>query len=502
LSADSESERIDDQSLFRWFLRRAAEDPANRDSIVTDGFHECRLPEIPRHLGSIQAWLRRGGVSSGECVALELNNSVRGALSILALFDGAFSFTVLPTPGRGARAVSAAVEHPAFVRWIVTVAMEKPDNPLAETPPERYLSLRSNPAFDRAAIAPPDGDPRLFFRTSGSMGASKLVMYRYRSFFQNVLDVYKLRSLDASYRIALPIPIFHRYGLSGGLLVSVASGASIDLHDRSNVLRFLEREAEFEPNVALVVPTICETLVRTRRSRRPYRYLITGGDSIAESTFARSEELHGPMLSQYGSTEYGAIASCSLDMPYEQRLSSVGRIVEGVETRIVPIEGAEADDRGELQVRRRYKFEGHVDMRGRPVTLPGTYDGDWYRTGDLAVFGSGETLRLFGRCDLSVNRNGVLLPLREVESRLMELDGIVDAAVALGPDTARGRALVAFCTVAPGTDPDVAKLRSGFAAQAPAFSVPDEIRILAELPKLENGKIDRNTLARLASAPE
>lgn len=499
MSLDSESAQIPDRALFQWLIGRAANDPANRDSVVTDGVHEARLPDLPRYVETLRSWLVRHGVSARECLAIELDNSVRAALVLLALFDGGYSFTPLPVPGRGARAADASVEHPAFVRWVVTVAADGPAKTLAATMPEDYLAVRANPAFDPAATAPPSDDPRLFFRTSGSMGASKLVMYRYRPFFRNMLDIYSLRQLNSSDRVALPIPIYHRYGLSGGLLVSIASGASVDIQDRSNVLVFLEREAEFEPNVALVVPTLCETLVRTRRKPRRYRYLVTGGDTISESALARSEQMHGPTLSQYGSTEYGMIAACTLDMPSELRARTVGRIVEGVQTRLVPLEGADADGRGELQLERADKFEGHVDMRGQPLRLPDTFDGDWYRTGDLAAYGPEGTLMLFGRCDLSVNRNGVLMPLADVENGLRELAGVNEAAVALGSETTRGRALVAFCTVALGAELDGTAIKTQYGKHAPAFSVPDEVRIVAELPKLENGKLDRKTLSGLAS---
>jgi acyl-coenzyme A synthetase/AMP-(fatty) acid ligase len=156
-------------------------------------------------------------------------------------------------------------------------------------------------------------------------------------------------------------------------------------------------------------------------------------------------------------------------------------------------------DRGELQIQSEFGFEGYVDLDGRELIPPRAFDGDWYRTGDLAASGADGTLAVLGRCDLSVNRQGVLLPLAEVESRMRALASVDEVAVAPGPENIRGRSLVAFCVISQGCQTTAAALRANYARIAPAFSVPEVVRIVSELPKLANGKVDRQALARWAS---
>ena len=130
---------------------------------------------------------------------------------------------------------------------------------------------------------------------------------------------------------------------------------------------------------------------------------------------------------------------------------------------------------------------------------PNAFDGDWYRTGDLATQAEDGNLAVLGRCDLSVNRNGVLLPLADVESRMRELAGVEEVAVvAGGAANLRGSTLTAFCVVGSECDASGAQLRTRFAATAPAFAVPEIVRVVASLPKLPSGKIDRVALANLA----
>jgi acyl-coenzyme A synthetase/AMP-(fatty) acid ligase len=196
----------------------------------------------------------------------------------------------------------------------------------------------------------------------------------------------------------------------------------------------------------------------------------------------------------------GVISSAEPDMPFELRCDTVGRPIAGVEARIVPLTTAPDDGQGELQLRHDWGFDGYVDLDGRPLLVPHSFDGDWYRTGDLAKPGPEGTLMVLGRCDLSVNRQGVLVPLAEVESRMRELPGVEEVAIAPGPENIRGRAIVAFCVLASGVQTSGEALRADFAKNAPPFSVPELVLILSELPKLQSGKVDRQALARLANA--
>ncbi len=482
---------------FRSLIRSAALRPENRDSVLVDGHYQFTYPEVLQHIQEIQAFLRASGVQAADCITVELNNSVPGALAVLALLDAGNSLMTLPTPGRGARTVGHDVAHVGFCRWILSVSAVRPTADSPAVRPTALLSVRPNEQFSSNAIAPPEDDPCIFARTSGSLAAPKLVRYRQGMVLADVLEALRVRQFDASSRLALPTPIFHSFGLRCGLLAGFFGGASIDFQERSNLLQFFDREREFEPNIAYATPSLCEMLVRARRTPRPYRYIVTGGDRISESTFKRAEDLHGPLVSQYGTTEMGVIATGRVEMPFELRCSTVGTLFPGVEARIIAMEGT---DQGALQVRAPRAFEGYVDLDGYPVQRPGAIEDGWYNTGDLAQHGPEGTLKVLGRCDLSVNRNGLLLPFADVENRLRELTGVEEAAVAAGPANVRGRSLVAFCVLRRGTEVSPSVLRATYAGSAPAFSVPDVVHIVTELPKLPNGKIDRRALAALADA--
>lgn len=500
MSVLSSSVPVPPRLLFNAMIRDTAARTQNRSAVLADSYHNCPYPELPRYLDGIRAFLRKAGVRPQECVTVELNNSVRSALILLALLDGGYSTVLMPIPGQGARVAGDEANYARFSRSVLTVNAHKPGAPLESTSPADFLSVRRNDAFDPRAALRVDAGPWFFYRTSGSLGASKLVMYSYKQLYLNMLKTAALREFDASHRVALPVPIYHGYGVQSGLLATLHGGASVDFQERSNVLLFLEREADFDPNVAFVTPSFCDMLVRARRSPRRYLYVFTGGDRLSEATFRRSEELHGPMLNGYGSSEFGMLTATDLGMSYELRSRTVGRPLPGIEVRLVPIEGDATPGQGELCVRTHFGFDGYVDLDGRPTGRARSADDGWWRTGDLAQEGPEGTLIVLGRCDISVNRQGVLLPLGEVESRLRALAGVQEAAAAPGPETPRGRAIVAFCVLADGSETDGGTLRSSYAQGVPAFAVPDVVRVVEALPKLGTGKLDRRALARMANS--
>jgi acyl-coenzyme A synthetase/AMP-(fatty) acid ligase len=484
---------------FRSLIRGSAANPVHASSVLADVSHECTYGEIPGYLEAIQQYLSNSGVRAGDCITLELPNSVCAALTVLAVLDASYSVMLMPPRGMSARAGAHDLATPRFSRWLVSVGAGGPAHANLASPGS-FIQIRPNECYDSAASGPAEGSPRLFAKTSGSLGIPKLSVHHFARKLSNILAVLERLRLEPSHRIALPTPIFHAYGLGVGFLPGFLAGASIDFQERANLLRFLEREQDFDPNVAFVTPTFCETLLRARKSARRYRFMVTGGDRTSDSTRARSEAMHGPLINAYGNTEMGLVSAAELSMAPALRSGTVGRPLPKVTFRIVEsaVAGTGSEMVGELQIRSEYGFDGYVDLDGNCLHRPDVFDGDWFRTGDLASAGPEGTFRVLGRCDLSMNRNGVLLPFADVEARLRELGDVEEAAVAAGQEDIRGRTLVAFCVMARGSNLSEQELRGQHAKRVPAFAVPDAVRIVDALPKLPNGKLDRRSLAGMA----
>ncbi|MET9210698.1 MULTISPECIES: amino acid adenylation domain-containing protein [unclassified Nocardia] len=114
-----------------------------------------------------------------------------------------------------------------------------------------------------------------------------------------------------------------------------------------------------------------------------------------------------------------------------------------------------------------------------------------YRTGDLVARDRTGSLNYLGRTDFQVKIRGFRVEPGEVESVLLGLPGIAQAAVLARTDAHFGDRLVAYVV---GADIDAAQLKSALRDKLPAYLVPEAFVVLDTLPRTVNGKLDRAAL--------
>jgi len=117
-----------------------------------------------------------------------------------------------------------------------------------------------------------------------------------------------------------------------------------------------------------------------------------------------------------------------------------------------------------------------------------------YRTGDLARWKAEGSLEFLGRIDHQVKIRGYRIEMGEIESGLMQQDGI-DQAVVVVHGSAADQRLVAYVVAQDGaTELNIGALRENLRKKVPGYMVPETIVQLAELPLTFNGKVDRKKL--------
>ena len=115
-------------------------------------------------------------------------------------------------------------------------------------------------------------------------------------------------------------------------------------------------------------------------------------------------------------------------------------------------------------------------------------------TGDRGEFDAAGRLRVLGRIDDCVQIRGNRVDLASLESALVKLDAVHEAAV-VHRDNAQGGRLLAF-VVASESGPGVSGLRKALNESLPDFMVPAQFFEVTELPRSANGKVDRQALLR------
>ena len=454
---------------------------------LTDGTFTVAYPNIPEHFAAFARVFAAQGVEPREGLALAADNTLPAALTLLYLLEHDYSVLLLPAGG------AAETGLPRFCRALVTCRSLAKDDPAA-LEPERFLSITPNPAGDESCEAARQGEPKLLMRTSGSTGTPKMAVFTHAKLHGNILHCVRRFALSERDRVALPAPLYHMFGLGAAFLPSVAAGAAVDLQKGANLLKFIQRETAFNPSVAFMTPSFANTLLQTRKSARPYRLTVTAGDRFRADRFARYEAAFGPLIQLYGSTELGAVAAGTPDLPLAVRQASAGLPMPDVEFRLQPPGGEE----GELWCKRGYGFEGYVDDHGQAVDLGADYRDGWFRTKDFARISDEGYLELLGRSDHSVNRDGLLVFFADLEKTIESLAQVASVAVVAGAEEGdRGKKIVAYCVPEKNSELSAEIVRAYCFEKLPRRAVPDEIHLRDELPLLPNGKIDRIELQNL-----
>ncbi|WP_019872681.1 non-ribosomal peptide synthetase [Salinispora oceanensis] len=117
-----------------------------------------------------------------------------------------------------------------------------------------------------------------------------------------------------------------------------------------------------------------------------------------------------------------------------------------------------------------------------------------YRTGDLGRYLPDGSIAILGRSDFQIKINGYRIEAGEVETRLVDLDGVRQSVV-VRQDGVGGVRLVAHLVSDGIQRPDEDQLRRALRVQLPEYMVPSLMVWHDELPLTRNGKVDRSRLS-------
>ncbi len=252
-------------------------------------------------------------------------------------------------------------------------------------------------------------------------------------------------------------------------------------------------------------------LVR-QRSYPALRFLASVGEPLNPEGVVWGHEAFGLAFhDNWWQTETGGIMIANV-AAMDIRPGSMGKPLPGVEAGIVHRTGdggveevTEHGVEGELALRPGWPsmFRAYL---GAPERYAKCFAGGWYLTGDLARRDGDGYFWFIGRADDVIKSAGHLIGPFEVESALLEHEGVAEAGVIGKPDPVAGELVKAFVTLKEGYEPtpELSRELLGFArVRLGAAVAPKEIEFVSEVPRTRSGKIMRRLLkARELGLPE
>ncbi len=487
----------DGPTLLQWL----STDPGVRDRILTDGHHTVSYAETAGLLDELAGRFASRGAAERHPLALECSQSLAGALALLWVLSRQRDVVLLPELGEPAKESGMPRFIPSFCSHVVTASAARSRE--AASPLEGIEIVRHEAFAPEPAIADFQG-PDLYLRTSGSTGSPKLTRMSHRKWLDNAMACVDRWRLTADDRLSVPVPIFHSYGLGAAFLPGLLAGAAMDVGSGGNILRYLEREERFDPNVGFLTPALCDMFLTVRKSGRLYRLAVTAGDKIKRETMTGFEPRFGPLLNLYGSAEMGAVSAASPEDSPAARLGTAGYPLAGIELRVEEtgegLEAAEGERIGRLFCRQKNGSDGYLALQEEGWRFQPRGDEEWFETGDLARIRADGYIEILGRSGLSVKRDGLLVVFADVEAAVEKVEGIRRAVVVAAGESRRGARLVAVCLVDwSGGAPQPDAVRRRCFDLLPRYAVPDEVVLVESLPHLPSGKVDRRAIRDLVA---
>jgi acyl-CoA synthetase (AMP-forming)/AMP-acid ligase II len=229
------------------------------------------------------------------------------------------------------------------------------------------------------------------------------------------------------------------------------------------------------------------------------RAVLCGGSGRPAALHAQvKRELGGVgVVSGYGMTECPYLTWGTPEDSDHQHAVAEGRPGPGAEVVVVLADGTRAGigEEGELRVRGPQLMLGYVD----PALDAGAFDDEgFFRTGDLGSVDADGVVTVTGRIKDVIIRKMENISAREVEENLVEHAGIADVAVIGLPDPETGeRACAVVVPADPAHPPALGELVAHLTARGLSIrKAPEQLEIVAELPRNAMGKIVKRDLQR------
>ncbi len=355
-------------------------------------------------------------------------------------------------------------------------------------------------------------DPAILMYTSGSTGMPKGLLHSHR-----IIHAYR-PSLTLVYNLEIDYPnaIFWSpcdWAWLGGLLDLVLPawhhGQTVVSTQRRFsadwAYEFMERHGVTH---SFMTPTALKRLAEISQPRKKWnlalRVVSTGGENLPGDILRWANKELGIVCNEfYGMTEFtDMIGSCERLFPTIP--GSMGRAFPGRRVAVIDEYGVEQPNGviGEVASWMPDDPTVFLGYWGKPGIPENLRQGNWLRSGDLAIRDEYGYFWYQGRNDDLIKSAGYRIGPNEIEDALVSHPDIAEAVVVGKPDRERGTIVLAYVRLTNGvakSDDTRKQIQQFVKNKLAAYKYPRVIEFVDSFPLTSTGKIRRNSLRQRAA---
>lgn len=466
-------------------VRFAAARHANRLA-VSDRSAELTYGELDTRVDAAARAMVEAGVVPGGAIVLVVGNDADSVVVVHAALR-ADAVVLLVPRSAGAKQLDDILTRTG-ARFGVA-----PNWPTS-TEPElsgrcRWIELGDDDGSGAQSSRPAD-EPCFVLYTSGTTSRPKGVIHSLSTLAKASANYIAAAGLGPDDRILLISPLASVTGVLQALFIAPMLGIPVILEDRwdpsATCDLLVTSGATWYGGPDRLLDRMLDEVV-ARDAVVPLRAVYLGGTMLDRRIVERIEDDFGIIVMRaYGSSEIPVSTSGLRTEPRDVRHADDGVALGDVGVRV----GSVAEPT-ECCIKGPHTFLGYIDAEDDEHV----FDGEWFRTGDVAEFVDGR-VRIIGRIKDIVIRNGLKIPAAEVEEAVAMISGVRECAAYSVADDTTGERLATAVVLEPGIEISLAEVARALIAQGlPKYKLPEELVFWDEpLPVNANGKVDRTKL--------
>lgn len=298
--------------------------------------------------------------------------------------------------------------------------------------------------------------------------------------------------------ILCKIPLAFDYGLYQLLMACLSEAQLILVNDKVIVQQLPKMLKEYKVTGFPVVPSLLNILVKSKLLERielpDLRYITSTGDALPVSLIEEVEALFAnvEVLPMYGLTECKRVSIMPYGNKEKKLLGSCGVALPGTKVRQIN----EKDGVGELEVIGPNVMSGYWNDE-KETNQYFHFQGDErrLRTGDLFRVDEDGFLYFVGRMKSFIKNNGYRINVLELESMLNSVAHVIECTVVGIKNLDVGEEIVCIIYAKEGVDTE--QIRKDCVETLGGINVKKFIFRSSDLPKNNNGKMDRNYMKKM-----